>query len=67
MVRLGVPARSFPEQAGVLREQALRIKSPQTWAQTMAELQKIRGVAEHPLNPKLFYESIFDRYRRALV
>jgi len=66
-VRLGAPVRSFPDQATALREQALRIKSPQNWAQTMAEIQKIRGVAEHPLNPKLFYESIFDRYRRALV
>jgi hypothetical protein len=28
---------------------------------------KPRGVAEHPLNPKLFYESIFDRLRRALA
>jgi DNA polymerase-3 subunit delta' len=63
----GVAPRSFPDQAPALSRQSLRIRSPQAWAQTMAELQRIRGVAEHPLNPKLFYESIFDRYRRALA
>ncbi len=67
LVRNGIAARSFPEQGAALRDQALRIRSPQNWAQTMAEIQRIRGVAEHPLNPKLFYESVFDRYRRALV
>ena len=66
-MRLGLPARSFPQQSSALRDQALRIRSPQQWSQTMAEIQRIRAVAEHPLNPKLFYESIFDRYRRALV
>lgn len=66
-LRLGLPARSFPQQNAALRDQSLRIRSPQQWSQTMAEIQRIRGVAEHPLNPKLFYESIFDRYRRALV
>lgn len=63
----GVAPRSFPDQAASLSRQSLRIRSPQVWAQTMAELQRIRTVAEHPLNPKLFYESIFDRYRRALA
>ena len=66
-MRLGLPPRSFPQHGAALREQALRIKSPQSWSQTLAELQRIRGVAEHPLNPKLFYESIFDRYRRAMA
>lgn len=66
-VRLGLVARSFPQQSAALQDQALRIRSPQQWSQTLAEIQKIRAVAEHPLNPKLFYESIFDRYRRALV
>lgn len=66
-VRSGLAVRAFPEHEAALREQALRIRSPQLWAQTLSELQKIRGVAEHPLNPKLFYESIFHRYRRALV
>jgi hypothetical protein len=41
------------------------MKSPQRWFQMLAEIQASRAVAEHPLNPKLFYESIFDRYRRA--
>lgn len=66
-VRLGLHARSFPQQNAALRDQALRIRSPQRWSQTLAEIQRIRAAAEHPLNPKLFYESIFDRYRRALV
>lgn len=66
-VRLGLHARSFPQQSAALRDHALRIRSPQQWSQTLAEIQRIRAVAEHPLNPKLFYESIFDRYRRALV
>jgi len=66
-VRLGLAPRSFPEHEPALRDQSLRIRSAQNWSQTLAELQKIRGVAEHPLNPKLFYESIFDRYCRALV
>ncbi len=66
-VRAGLAARAFPEHDAALKQQALRIRSPQSWAQTLSELQKIRGIAEHPLNPKLFYESIFDRYRRALV
>jgi DNA polymerase-3 subunit delta' len=66
-VRLGLAPRAFPEQAAALRRQALRIRSDQSWAQTMAELQRLRAVAEHPLNPKLFYESIFDRLRRVLI
>lgn len=66
-VRAGLTVRSFPEHAATIREQALRIRSPQHWAQTMAEIQRIRRVAEHPLNPKLFYESVFDRLRRAVI
>jgi DNA polymerase-3 subunit delta' len=66
-VRLGLLPRAFPDQAAALRRQALRIRSDQSWAQTMAELQRLRIVSEHPLNPKLFYESIFDRLRRVLI
>lgn len=66
-VRLGLSPRAFPDQAAALRRQALRIRSDQSWAQTMAELQRLRTVSEHPLNPKLFYESIFDRLRRVLI
>ena len=66
-VRLGLRPRAFPDQAAALRRQALRIRSDQSWAQTMAELQRLRAVSEHPLNPKLFYEAIFDRLRRVLV
>ncbi len=66
-VRLGLAPRAFPEQSAALRRQALRIRSDQSWAQTMAELQRLRAISEHPLNPKLFYESIFDRLRRVLI
>ena len=66
-VKLGLPPRSFPEHQAALHQQAMRIKSPQSWSEALAELQRLRAVAEHPLNPKLFYESIFDRMRRALV
>lgn len=66
-VRLGLKPRAFPEKARALKDQSLRIKSAQSWTQTIAELQRLRAIAEHPLNPKLFYESIFDRLRRAIV
>lgn len=66
-VRLGLTPRAFPDQAAALRRQALRIRSDQSWAQTMAELQRLRAVSEHPLNPKLLYEAIFDRLRRVLI
>lgn len=66
-VRAGLAPRSFPDRARALSEQAVRIRSDQGWSQAMAELQRLRAVAEHPLNPKLFYESIFDRLRRAQI
>ena len=68
-VQQGAAPRSFadPTSQSGLKAQALRIRSPQTWTQTMAELQGLRAIAEHPLNPKLFYESIFDRLRRASI
>jgi DNA polymerase-3 subunit delta' len=64
-VASGLAPRAFPQEGTALKEQALRMKSPQRWFQMLAEIQASRAVAEHPLNPKLFYESIFDRYRRA--
>lgn len=66
-VRYGLPPRAFPEHAAALEQHALRIRSPQQWSQTIAELQRARAVAEHPLNPRLFFESIFDRLHRSLV
>jgi len=61
----GLAPRAFPQESDALREQALRMRSPQRWSQMLAEILASRALAEHPLNPKLFYESIFDRYRRA--
>jgi len=66
-VAAGAAPRSFPGHAAALKDQALRIKSPQVWAQTQAEFLRLTAIAEHPLNPKLFYESIFDRLRRASI
>lgn len=66
-VAVGLGPRAFPEKALALKEQALRIRSPQIWAQTLAEYQRLRAIAEHPLNPKLFYETIFQRLRSASV
>jgi DNA polymerase III subunit delta' len=66
-VRAGLKPRAFPSQEKALRDQSYRIRSAQAWSQAIAEIQKLRGVAEHPLNLKLFYESIFDRLRRALA
>lgn len=66
-VRAGLKPRVFPSHEKALKDQSHRIRSAQAWSQTLAEIQKLRGVAEHPLNPKLFYESIFDRLRRALA
>jgi DNA polymerase III subunit delta' len=66
-VHAGLRPRAFPAHEQPLKEQSYRIRSAQAWSQAIAEIQKMRGVAEHPLNPKLFYESIFDRLRRALV
>jgi len=66
-VRQGLSPRTFPDQMPGLRQHALAMRSPQAWAQTMAELQRLVAHADHPLNPKLFYESIFDRLRRCLV
>jgi hypothetical protein len=44
---------------------SLRVRSAQAWVQTLAEIQRLRAFADHPLNPRLAYEGLFDRYRRA--
>jgi len=63
--RLGLQPRSFPDAADTLREMSLRVRSAQAWVQTLAEIQRLRAFADHPLNPRLAYEGLFDRYRRA--
>jgi len=65
-IRLELSAVSFPQQIDALSRLAQNIRSPQGWSEALADLQRARGAADHPLNPKLFYETIFDRYRRAL-
>ncbi len=64
-VHHGLGARAFPGQTQALSRTAARVSSPSLWSQATAEILQKRAVAEHPLNPKLFFESIFDRYRRA--
>jgi DNA polymerase-3 subunit delta' len=63
--RYGLAPRAFPAESSTLMSTASRVRSASLWAQATSEILRQRGVAEHPLNPKLFFESIFDRYRRA--
>lgn len=66
-VRLGISAVSFPSSEVQLKDAALRLRSPQVWTETMSYFQRLRAAAEHPLNPKLFFETIFIRYQQALT
>jgi DNA polymerase-3 subunit delta' len=66
-VRFGVPPRHFSGHQTALQAHAERLRSPQRFSLAMAELQRQRAVADHPLNPKLFFETIFDRFQRAYV
>ena len=65
--RIGLAPRFFPQFGQAISALSMRIRSAQTWVQTLAEIQRLRAVADHPLNPRLFYEGLFDRYRRALT
>ncbi len=65
--RIGLAPRFFPQCGQAVSSLAMRIRSAQSWVQTLAEIQRLRAVADHPLNPRLFYEGLFDRYRRALT
>lgn len=65
--RIGLTPRFFPQCGQAISGLAMRIRSAQSWVQTLAEIQRLRAVADHPLNPRLFYEGLFDRYRRALT
>jgi DNA polymerase-3 subunit delta' len=64
-VRLGVPPRHFLDHQAALRAHAERLRSPQRFSLAVADLQRQRAIAEHPLNPKLFFETIFDQFQRA--
>ena len=64
-VRFGVPPRHFLNHQAALQSHAERLRSPQRFSLAMAELQRQRAVADHPLNPRLFFETIFDRFQRA--
>ncbi len=63
----GLPAAIFPAQSASLASQAGQIGPSRlarvTEAQT--ELQQLVGRAGHPLNPKLFFETIFGTFSRA--
>jgi hypothetical protein len=48
-----------------LQAHAGRLRSPQRFSSVMADLQRQRALAEHPLNPRLFFETIFERLQRA--
>ena len=64
-VRLGVTPRLFVEYHQALQAHAGRLRSPQRFSSVMADLQRQRALAEHPLNPRLFFETIFERLQRA--
>ncbi|MFM8677343.1 MAG: DNA polymerase III subunit delta' [Burkholderiaceae bacterium] len=66
-VRFGVPPRHFSSHQTALEAHAERLRSLQRFSLAMAELQRQRAVADHPLNPRLFFEAIFDRFQRAYV
>jgi DNA polymerase-3 subunit delta' len=66
-VRFGVPPRHFSSHQTALEAHAERLRSLQRFSLAMAELQRQRAVADHPLNPRLFFETIFDRFQRAYV
>jgi hypothetical protein len=64
-VRLGVAPRLFIEHHQALQAHAERLRSPQRFSSAMADMQRQRALAEHPLNPRLFFETIFERLQRA--
>ncbi|NBW00321.1 MAG: hypothetical protein EBR85_01160 [Betaproteobacteria bacterium] len=64
-VRLGVAPRHFIDHHQALQAHAQRLRSPQRFSSGMADLQRQRALAEHPLNPRLFFETIFERLQRA--
>jgi DNA polymerase-3 subunit delta' len=64
-VRSGVQPRHFCDHESALKDHASRLQSPQRFSLAMADLQRQRAIAEHPLNPRLFFETIFERFQRA--
>jgi len=66
-VRLGIAPRHFAELQTVLLAHAQQLRSIQRFGLAMADLQRQRAVADHPLNPRLFFETIFDRFQRAYL
>lgn len=63
-VRMGVAARFYPEHREVLRRKAQTCTLIDLFDCYNA-LHKIRGVAQHPLNVRLFFEDMLLRYARA--
>lgn len=66
-VRLGIAPRHFAELQTALQAHAEQLRSVQRFGLAMADLQRQRAVADHPLNPKLFFETIFDRFQRTFL
>lgn len=65
-VRMAGVIRYFPDFAS-----GLQAAAAQTNAVKLLELQRkltqARGLAQHPLNPRLYYESLFMDYRNILI
>lgn len=67
----GIPAISFPAEAETLERLARPISQTrhggQILARGLAQMLDHSRMADHPLNPQLFYETIFEDLRRALL
>lgn len=62
---------SFPDEAPAIGAQAKKVREtpqgPQILARGLWQLQQHARSADHPLNPQLFYETVFEDLRLALL
>jgi len=69
-VQYGIAPVSFPQETKALKDQAQPIarhpQGSQMMARGIAQMLDHSRMADHPLNPQLFYETIFEDLRRAL-
>jgi hypothetical protein len=67
----GLSPLRFPEEEGALTALSGPIlahpEGLQRLSRGLAQIQQHARVADHPLNPQLFYETIFEDLRQALV
>lgn len=67
----GVSPLQFPAEEGAMTALSRPIRAHpeglQRLSRGLAQIQQHARVADHPLNPQLFYETIFEDLRQALV